>query len=130
MIACTLLAFGLLSNSAAAATYNSSPGTVTASNNTSAERLNGPDCPEYTIQISRSGTDVHVVGVSLYTISSDHMLLWPADDSGQSYGAWNGSPYGGANFTFDSGTISPSYVSVSVTNSANTLTHCRHTEYV
>ncbi len=81
-------------------------------------------------QLTRSGTDVHVIGLGLYAFSNGYMLVWPSDDYGTNYGSYNASPYGGANFWIDTGQTSSEDIGIDLTDASNTQTLCASTYYV
>lgn len=87
-----------------------------------------PYCGDH-IQITRSSSTVRVVGVELNRFSSRYMLVWVSDSSGKSYGAYNASPYGGANFQLSTGSTSKRTFYVSLTNDSNTQTLCQDSYY-
>lgn len=88
-----------------------------------------PVCWNYW-SFTRSGTTVRIVGTEMYQISSGYMLVWPSDQYGKSYSAYNASPYGGANFVIDTGRSGKQTIYVSVTDSSNTQTWCHASAYV
>ncbi len=74
-------------------------------------------------QLTRSGRTVRVVGISLNAFSGGYMLVF-ASANGRGFGPYNASPYGGANFSFDSGSSYKTTVAISLTNDRNTVTLC------
>jgi hypothetical protein len=81
-----------------------------------------PSCGDH-FTLSRSGAWIRVVGVDLKAFSNAYMLVWAAAN-GEGHGPYNASPYGGANFEFDSGSTSKTTVAISLTNTENTVTLC------
>lgn len=79
--------------------------------------------------LTRSGRTVRVVGTDLKAFSSSYMLVF-ASANGRGFGPYNASPYGGANFSFDSGSSSRTTVGISLTNDSNTATLCASNYYV
>gem|GEM_PF-4241799 len=67
--------------------------------------------------------------MELNRFSSRYMLVWVSDSSGKSYGAYNASPYGGANFQLSTGSTSKRTFYVSLTNDSNTQTLCQDSYY-
>lgn len=51
-------------------------------------------------------------------------LSYVTSAHGTEHGPYNASPYGGANFTFSTGSSSRTTVAISLTNSENTATLC------
>jgi hypothetical protein len=86
-----------------------------------------PDCGDH-FAVTRSGQNIHVVGVDLYQFSRKYMLVFTAAN-GRGHGPYNASPYGGANFYFDSGSYSRTTISISLTNHDNTVTLCAGNYY-
>ncbi|GAA4428190.1 hypothetical protein GCM10023169_29060 [Georgenia halophila] len=85
-------------------------------------------CGNHFDVINNGGANYRVVGTELYVFSSDYMLVY-VSASGDRFGAYNASPYGGANFTFE---IENSWeevrpITISLTNSSNTRTLCSQT---
>lgn len=79
-------------------------------------------------QLSRSGSTVRVVGIGLNAFSSGYMLVF-ASANGRGFGPYNASPYGGANFSFNSGSSSKTTVGISLTNDSNSATLCASNYY-
>lgn len=86
-----------------------------------------PSCGEHFL-LTRSGKNVRIVGTDLYVFSKGYMLVWPAAND-KSFGAFNASPNGGANFTINTGSTAQTTISISLTNSANTVTLCAQDYY-
>lgn len=81
-------------------------------------------------QLTRTSQSIRVVGTSLNVYSSGYMLVYPSDSHSKSYGAYNASPYGGANFVIDTGVSSKQFIYITLTNSSNTVTLCADSYYV
>lgn len=80
--------------------------------------------------LTRSSSSVKVVGTGLNQWSSGYMLVFVSDSYGHGYGPYNASPYGGANFTINTGRTSKQNINVDLTDSSNTYTLCTGTYYV
>jgi hypothetical protein len=87
-----------------------------------------PSCGEH-FQLTRNGKDVRIIGTDLYVFSKGYMLVWPAANN-KSFGSYNASPNGGANFEINTGSTAQTTVAISLTNSANTVTLCAADYYV
>jgi hypothetical protein len=81
-----------------------------------------PSCGDH-FQLTRSGSNVRIVGVGLNAFSRGYMLVY-VSAHGRSYGPYNASPYGGANFTINTGSSSRTTIAISLTNDTNTATLC------
>lgn len=80
-------------------------------------------------QLTRSGTEVHVVGVDLSAFEIGYMLVFGSDDHNKSYGPYNASSYGGANFVMYTGRTSSQYFRIALTNYTDTETLCASSYY-
>lgn len=86
-----------------------------------------PSCGEH-FALQRSGKNVRVVGVDLSAFSKGYMLVFAAAN-GESFGPYNASPYGGANFVINTGSTAQTTIAISLTNDANTVTLCAQDYY-
>jgi hypothetical protein len=86
-----------------------------------------PSCGDH-FQFTRSGSNVRVVGVGLNAFSSGYMLVY-ASANGRDFGPYNASPYGGANFSINTGSSSKTTIAISLTNDSNTATLCASDYY-
>jgi hypothetical protein len=87
-----------------------------------------PSCGEH-FALQRSGRNVRVVGVNLNAFSRGYMFVWAAAHD-KSFGPFNASPYGGANFVINTGSSSQTTVAISLTNDSNKVTLCAQDYYV
>lgn len=86
-----------------------------------------PSCGEH-FGLQRSGSNVRVVGVDLSAFSKGYMLVFAAAND-KSFGPYNASPNGGANFVINTGSTAQTTIAISLTNSANTVTLCAQDYY-
>jgi hypothetical protein len=86
-----------------------------------------PSCGDH-FTLFRSGSTVRIVGVDLKAFSNGYMLVWVAAN-GKSFGPYNASPSGGANFQINTGSSAQTTIAISLTNSANTVTLCAQDYY-
>jgi hypothetical protein len=86
-----------------------------------------PSCGEH-FGLQRSGKNVRVVGVDLSAFSKGYMLVF-ASANDESFGPYNASPNGGANFVINTGSTAQTTIAISLTNDANTVTLCAQDYY-
>ncbi|MGH3245446.1 MAG: hypothetical protein ACRDOI_04420 [Trebonia sp.] len=86
-----------------------------------------PSCGEH-FGLQRSGKNVRVVGVDLKAFSNGYMLVFAAAND-ESFGPYNASPNGGANFVINTGSTAQTTIAISLTNDANTVTLCAQDYY-
>lgn len=77
-----------------------------------------PTCGDH-FTLTRSGSNVRIVGVDLKAFSSGYMLVWPAAN-GDGFGPYKASPNGGANFSINTGSSSQTTISISLTTDSET----------
>ena len=86
-----------------------------------------PSCGSH-FNLFRSGKNVRIIGVDLKAFSNGYMLVW-VEANGNSYGPYNASPNGGANFTINTGSTAQTTIAISLTDSDNTVTLCAQDYY-
>lgn len=119
-------------------TLSGAPGAVAASPSSSSpaalhaitiDRPNRPESPPPScwenFSMTRYGEEVRIAGVDL---GSGYKLVWPSDEYGTDYGAYNATTY--TNFVIDTHRTEQQNISVSVTDVDNTTTLCEATFFV
>lgn len=122
----TLMVGSALTAPATARTVTPLPDRTVAS---ASRPVNGfPSCGDH-FTLSRSGVSVRVVGIGLNAFWPGYMLVYVSDSYNKSYGPYNASPRGGANFTINTGTSSKQSFIVELTDSNNYYTLCQSFYY-
>lgn len=125
------IAVGLTLSGAPGATAASPSSTspVALHATTTVDRPNRPESPPpscwQNFSMTRYGEEVRIAGVDL---GPGNKLVWPSDQYGTDYGAYNATTY--TNFVIDTHRTEQQNISVSVTDVDNTTTLCEATFFV
>lgn len=122
-----VMAVAALTAPAVAGPTNTRLSTVTAAT-AAPMRAPYPPCGSH-FKFTRSSSSVKVVGTNLNAFWPGYMLVHVADQYNKSYGPYNASPYGGANFTMSTGRTSKQTFQLTLTSSDNVEIVCTDSYY-